>query len=185
MGGIFEYLCDRSVDLQSERGMAGNILQTAAYLGCYEEVERILDMGFDINSYSEPGGSALMLALQRFGGDNGIGELLISRGADVKLNISPHGTALHVAAWNGHEKMTRMLLDAGADVNAGGGEYGSALQAAVSQGRQLITLLLIDRGADVNLQGGKYGNALQAAQAKGHEQLAELLLLLGARMTQV
>lgn len=98
----------------------------------------------------------------------------------VNAQCGKDGSALLVAARNGHAMVVQMLLDRGADINPQHGRYGNALQAAASRGHTQIMQILLDRGADVNTQGGKHGCALQAASYKGFEKAVQLLLDQGA-----
>ncbi len=108
---------------------------------------------------------------------------LIRQGADVNAPRGVYGTALYVAAGEGHKRIVELLLGGGADVNVQGNEYyGSALQVASREGHDRIVELLLDSGANVNEEGGKYGSALQAAIQKGHERIVELLLDRGANV---
>lgn len=110
-------------------------------------------------------------------------KFILDKGANVNAQGRRHGTALHAAAYSGHETISQLLLDKGADVNAQGGYYGTVLQAAAAErDHKTIVQLLIDRGANVNAQGGEYDTALQAAAAKGHETMVQLLIDKGANV---
>lgn len=91
-------------------------------------------------------------------------KLLIDAGADVN-GISPKtsGTALYVAASEGHKDVIILLLENHADVNQISRTGASALQAAAFDENIEIVQLLLEYGADINDQGGHDGNALQAA----------------------
>lgn len=73
------------------------------------------------------------------------------------------GSALRVAAAEGHESIVQLLLSKGADINMQSGELGDALQAASGAGHVSTVRLLLGKGADINKQGGRFGNALQTA----------------------
>ena len=179
---IFHYLFSLQTCSKNQRGIFGNILQTACYLGRREIVEEILSSDYNINARLEPYGSPLIMAIQ--GGNFDIAELLISRGADVNFAIPKYGTALHLTAAGGVESIVKSLIRAGANVNSKGGDFGTPLQAAAANGHQLILLFLLDCGAEVNVHGGRYGTALKAAQANRHSLLAKFLLFSGAEVTQ-
>lgn len=176
-------LLSRGAIMENQRGLAGNMLQTACYLRASKDIiTELLDHGISINACLEPLGTPLMIALQRR--HQGVAELLLSKGADVTINIKGYGTALHLAATQGAESIVKLLVDFGANVNAEGGDYGTALQAAAFKGHSFIVMYLLDCGADVNRQGGRYENAFNAAKVGGHNLLAKLLLLSGARVTK-
>jgi len=77
-------------------------------------------------------------------------------GADSSLihaRDSDDSTALHCAAWKGHQAVVAYLLSAGADVNAHNNNehWGTTpLHAAAHANQASIAQMLIDRGADVN-----------------------------------
>jgi ankyrin repeat protein len=175
-------LIEHGASFQNLKGIAGNGLQTASFLGFETVVKELLDLGLDINARLEPWGTPLMLALQ--GNHPSVAKLLLSRGANVKLGIPDCGTALHLAAMIGLEEMTKLLVAAGADVNAKGGIYCTALQAAVARGHRIIALFLLDHGADLHIQGGVHGNALQAADDMSDGLMIKLLSLSGAKATK-
>jgi ankyrin repeat protein len=175
-------LIEHGGSIQNLKGMAGNGLQTASFLGFETVVKELLDKGADIDAHLEPWGTPLMLALQ--GNHPGVAKLFLSRGANVKLDIPGWGTALHLAAMLGMEEITKSIIGAGADINAKGGVYCTPLQAAVARGHRIIALFLLDHGADVHAQGGIHGNALQAAQDASDSLMTKLLLLSGAKATK-
>ena len=45
-------------------------------------------------------------------------------------------TALHDAAWYGHEDVVRVLVELGADLDAKDNEYKTALYSAADQGQE-------------------------------------------------
>jgi ankyrin repeat protein len=66
-------------------------------------------------------------------------------------------TALHCAAWKGHEAVVAWLLEVGADVHAhnANDHWGTtALHAAAHANQAKIAERLIDSGADVNARDG-------------------------------
>ena len=44
--------------------------------------------------------------------------LLLENGANVEAELQDGGTALHIAAWSGHEAIARLLLQMGACIEA-------------------------------------------------------------------
>lgn len=175
-------LIEHGGSFQNLKGVAGNALQTASFLGLETMVRELLDRGLDINARLEPWGTPLILAVQM--SHHSVANLLLSRGANVKLNVPNYGTALHLAALTGLEEVAKLLVAAGADINAKGGLGCTALQTAIVQGHRTIALLLLDHGADVHIQGGIYKNALQAAQDMSDGLMVKVLLLSGAKATK-
>uniref|UniRef100_A0ACD5XXN8 Uncharacterized protein n=1 Tax=Avena sativa TaxID=4498 RepID=A0ACD5XXN8_AVESA len=81
-------------------------------------------------------------------------ELLLSRGFDVDLFDSVHGTALHIAASKGEAGVVKILLehhaDAGADVNFVDYIGVTYLMVAVNNGLLDLMRCLLDAGANPN-----------------------------------
>jgi uncharacterized protein len=81
-----------------------------------------LDSGVSHNLANKFGWTLLMLA--EFKGGVAIGELLISRGADMNKATNygksgfPEQTALSSAIIGGHPRFLKLLLDKGADINS-------------------------------------------------------------------
>ncbi|CAI7613127.1 unnamed protein product [Penicillium viridicatum] len=94
---------------------------------------------------------------------------------------TPVMTALHLAAFNGHEQEVHAILSVDeSDVNRPDGTESYPVMWASLNGHDRIVELLLERGADVNVRGGDYGNALQAACFGGHDKIAQKLLERGA-----
>lgn len=115
------------------------------------------------------------------------GDCAITARKGAKINatgVKKIGTALHAAAYNGHEAIVRLLLEKGANINAAGGEKTyTALQAAASNGNIGTVLLLLEKGANVNAAGAKFiGNALQTAAYHRKEEIVLLLLEKGVNV---
>jgi ankyrin repeat protein len=173
-----------------QRSGEGNSLLVLAILGnSLEVVQKLLDLGADVNAQLgyEGYGSALAAAVQEQENEDMV-RLLIESGADVnaKLSCGEYGSALAAAAAAaGRKDMIRLLIELGADVNAqlSAGDYGSALAAAAGAwlDNEDKVRLLIKAGADVNAQlSGKYGSALAAAAYYGNENTVRLLIKAGA-----
>lgn len=96
---------------------------------------------------------------------------------------SPDGfTALHLAAFFGHEAVAAELLRLGADVGAVARNpiRVQPLHSAAAGGHTAVARLLLDHGADPNArQEGGFAPIHAAAQA-GNDELSELLLARGA-----
>ncbi|KAJ5305108.1 uncharacterized protein N7443_004768, partial [Penicillium atrosanguineum] len=94
---------------------------------------------------------------------------------------APVMSALHLAAFNGHEQQVYSILDVDEnDVNAPDDTGIYPVTWASINGHDRIVQLMLERGADANAQGGEYGNALQAACDRGHDKIAQMLLDQGA-----
>ncbi|KAJ5986480.1 hypothetical protein N7451_010845 [Penicillium sp. IBT 35674x] len=157
-------------------------LDLASFCGLAQVVERMIDLGIDVNARGPGNATALLGAC--FMGFQQVVEVLLEKGADVNIQSTTGSfdTALQAASVRGHQQIVGMLLEKGADVNVQGGYYRTSLQAAALYGHQQIVRMLLEQGADVNMQSttGSFDTALQAASACGHQQIVEMLLEKGA-----
>jgi hypothetical protein len=87
-------------------------LHAAAQTGTYTAFARLVAEGADVNTRSESGETALMLAAAR--GRLEFMGLLIERGADANAATDAGNTALMFAAARGQVDAARLLLDRGA-----------------------------------------------------------------------
>ena len=105
-------------------------------------VRRELDGGVNPNLTNQFGWSLLMAAALE--GNTSIGELLISRGAEVDAKNNFGETALSLAAHRGHLRFIRILLANGAatDYRRNGASLESWLRAASGLSESKITSIL-------------------------------------------
>ena len=93
----------------------------------------------------------------------------------------PRMQALHLAAFNGHDKEIRSQLGVhDRDINRPDGTGAYAVVWASLNGHKTAVQTLLDHAADINAQGGEYGNALQATCYEGHNEIVQLMLKRGA-----
>ena len=87
-----------------------------AYSGCSEEfLQWLVEQGADLHRLDDYGDSALHAQASMHQGNI---KALLKLGADITLNTSRSGTALHVAARSHHVINARLLLEHGADINS-------------------------------------------------------------------
>jgi uncharacterized protein len=109
-------------------------------------------------------------------------ELLLLEGGFVDL-WSPDGfTALHLAAFFGHEVVAAELLRRGADVSAASRNplRVQALHSAAAGNHTGLVRLLLDHGADPNARQQGGFTPIHAAAQNGNEELYALLVADGA-----
>ncbi len=164
---------------------------SAASAGSYEDffravnvdnVQTVTDLlarGFDPNSPSEQGPSALFLAL-RDGSPKVAAALLADpRTAIDTANVSGE-TPVMMAALRGHADWTARLLDRGAQLNRSG---WTALHYAATGPGTAVVALLLGRGAALEAPSPNGTTALMMAARYGPEETVDLLLARGASLT--
>lgn len=152
-------------------------LYVAARFGQTAIASQLLAAGALVDGRGE-GGAALNAAAYRSPVE--LVELLLAKGADVRVVDDTGGTALHAAAvWNA-EGAARALLAAGASVDAVDKEGNTPLHAttsfasATSKGSVAVARLLLAAGAKLTANAaGK--TAVELAEAKGATDLADVL----------
>jgi ankyrin repeat protein len=116
-------------------------------------------------------------------GDSGrVRELLALEPASV-AGWSPDGfTALHLAAFFGHEAVAAALVEGGADVSAVASNpiRVQPLHSAAAAGHTGVARLLLEHGADPNVRQEGGFVPLHAAAQAGNDELYELLVASGA-----
>jgi hypothetical protein len=100
---------------------------------------------------------------------------MLRLGNSIEGNGSDRRTALHGAAWNGHEAVVRLLLEKGADIEAKNQYEGTALHEAAERGHEAVVRLLREKEADIEAKTDKGKTALQEATGRGHEAVVQLL----------
>ena len=96
-----------------------------------------------INTDARP--RALQVALLT--GQEKMAELLVARGADVRIEQAEGFTALHEAAQIGSETVVKLLLDAGANPSARAKDGRTPLGIARKERHEAVARLLESRGA--------------------------------------
>jgi len=125
-------------------------LVQASRVGDLNEVRALLSKGFDVNSRSQDGGTALVSA--SWTGYLDIVQELLSKGANVNLKSIDSGlaggrTPLIAASRQGHLKVVNLLLEAGPDVHEKDGEGRDALMRASYGDYPYVVRALLSKGA--------------------------------------
>jgi len=163
-------------------------IHDAALDGDFDEVQRQLDAGVDVNEESSTGLTPLHYAASS--GHNDIVELLIERGANVNATDSGKGaTPLDYAHWRDHEEVIETLNahNAQREHEKGGKGIGhsSVIHDAALDGDIDEVQRQLDAGVDPNLKSSKGATPLFYAVYEGHLEIVELLITRGADVNAV
>jgi ankyrin repeat protein len=156
----------------SEMPRPGSALLDALYRGDREAVETALAEEDELTIFE----AAAIGRIDR------VHELLLLEAGFVDL-WSPDGfTALHLAAFFGHEEVAAELLKRGADVNAVARNQlrVQAIHSAAAGNHTGVVGVLLDGGADPNARQEGGFTPIHAAAQNGNEELYELLVSRGA-----
>lgn len=138
-------------------------------------ITQLLGRGFDVNSPSESGQTALFLAL-RGGAHQAVAALLSAPDLKVDQVNEANETALMMAALRGHLTWCKRLVERGAAVNRAG--WTPLHYAATGPEPQVVSFLLAS-GAKVDTASPNGTTPLMMAARYGQEDSVQLLL--GAR----
>ena len=158
-----------------------HLLAEAAYSNNLTEVERLLELGADINLASNEDDNAPIIAAAQKGHIELV-QYLIDEGADVNRRNSIGESALYVAGIAGHKDIVRLLLNNGADPNVMT-MTGPLLYQLAFQNNIELTEILLEQGANVNIKGGEYPVPISLAIRDGNKEVLKLLLEKGAKVS--
>ena len=139
-------------------------------------VTRLVQRGFDPNSRSPEGQTALHLAL-RDQSPQVVQALWSIPALDIDADNANGETPLMLAALRGELEWARRLLERGAKVHRNG---WSPLHYAATGNEPKIVALLLDRGAPINARSPNGSTPLMMAARYGAEGSVDLLLARGA-----
>ena len=108
---------------------------------------------------------------------------LVARDPDLVGRVSPDGfTALHLAAFFGHDEAAAELVRRGAHVGAVAENplHVQPLHSAAAGGHTAIARLLLEEGADPNARQDGGFVPIHAAAQSGNDELYDLLVAHGA-----
>lgn len=172
-------LLDAAVPVNSDDGNGANWtpLHAAAAMDRYEIAELLLERQADIEAVyrrgRSPGNTFTPLLVAALHGRGAAASVLVQRGASVHAS-SDCGTALDIAADNGHTNVVAVLLDFWP---ASGGEglthLETPLRLAVGGGHTEVAQLLIGRNAPTSGRG-VYG--LTLLHSAGNAEIASMLI---------
>ena len=152
-------------------------LWCAAASNKLEVLNRLLDLGADINAASDTGETPVLYACWKMNAI--IAECLVRHGADVQRADNDGVTCLmNAVMWS--KELCQILIDNGADVKAQDLSGNTALHCAIT-GQYLdnddLVQLLIDRGSDPYLKNKDGDDAFLMASLIGEESIVKKLIL--------
>ena len=176
----------RTANGETENPSISTPLMAAVALNDYDEVERLIESGVDVNEANEESCTALMWAAMR--GNKAILDKLLDAGADVDRADAVGTTALIIASHTNSVPAVKTLVEAGADINGyivGGpfperiyGSGATALIKAIVNERFNVVEYLVSAGADVNQ--ADYVGMTALIHASAHKPLSIIKLLVDA-----
>ncbi|KAJ0004249.1 hypothetical protein NQD34_010463 [Periophthalmus magnuspinnatus] len=170
---LMKILQPQDVDLLLEGG--DSLLHHAIALNNEEAVKFLLLNNANLNLANARGSTPLHLATEKH--LKPLAELLLNRrSTSVNAKDEDQYTALHWAAQNGDEAITRLLLDKGAAINETDGQGRTPAHVACQHGQENVIRVLLSRGADVRVRGKDNWTALHFAAWQGHLGIVKLLI---------
>jgi ankyrin repeat protein len=144
-------------------------------------VELLLASSADVSARDSMGWTALMHATRRSRENLAAVRTLVQAGAEVNASHKQGGTALSIAAYNGHTKVVQFLIEEGANVNAADTGNWTPLICSSLNGHLRIVELLLKSGASVNSADRLGRTALTMARMNQHHEIEKRLVQAGAR----
>jgi ankyrin repeat protein len=147
------------------RPLRAEDLPPAAAAGSLVAVERLLELGFAVDTRDRQGATALLHACGA--GQRDVAALLLEKGADASLAATNGMTPLAAAVSARREALVALLLQHGAAVDQRLPGDATSLMIAAAMGYPEVAEQLMDGGADVNTADSRGHSALHAAAQFG------------------
>lgn len=170
---LMKILQPQDVDFLLDEG--DSLLHYAITLNNEEAVKFLLLNNANPNLANARGSTPLHVATEKH--LKPLVELLLGRrSTSVNAKDEDQYTALHWAAQNGDEAITRVLLDKGAAINEMDGQGRTPAHVACQHGQENVIRVLLSRGADVRVKGKDNWTSLHFAAWQGHLGIVKLLV---------
>lgn len=147
------------------RPLRAEDLPPAAAAGSLVAVERLLELGFAVDTRDHQGATALLHACGA--GQREVAALLLDKGADASLAATNGMTPLAAAVSARREALVALLLQHGAAVDQRLPGDATSLMIAAAMGYPEVAEQLMEGGADVNALDSRGHSALHAAAQFG------------------
>ncbi|HTP39047.1 MAG TPA: ankyrin repeat domain-containing protein [Steroidobacteraceae bacterium] len=149
------------------RPLRADDLPLAAASGALIAVERLLELGFPIDTRDHQGATALLHACGA--GHRDVAALLLDKGADASLASTNGITPLAAAVSARRDALVDLLLQQGVTVDQRLPGEATALMVAAAMGYPDIAEQLLEGGAEVNAVDARGHAALHAAAQYGFD----------------
>ncbi len=149
------------------RPLRADDLPAAAAAGALATVQRLLELGFAVDTRDDQGASALLRACGA--GQREIAAVLLDAGADPLLAAHSGVTPLAAAVAARRETLVGLLLERRVDPGQRLPHDATALMVAAAMGYPEIVEALLEAGAEVNAVDRRGRTALHAAAQFGFE----------------
>jgi len=175
---------NEAVELLREVAPNGkSALMVASKQGELALARRMVELGANVNAFTQTGGTPLMFAV--LGNHLTLARWLHQAGADINAKGSNGWSAATIAGAKGQTDMLRWLIDAGADINSPDVYRFTPLMRAVdNQHTESVQVLLLQGHAGVHFKDESDNTALHFAVANKHSAVIKLLLKHGANPLQ-
>ena len=149
------------------RSLRADDLPAAAAVGALPTVQRLLELGFAVDTQDDQGATALLRACGA--GHREIAAALLDAGANSSLAARSGVTPLAAAVAARREALVGLLLEHKVAIDQRLPNDTTALMVAAAMGHPEIVEALLDGGADVNAVDAGGRSALHAAAQFGFE----------------
>ncbi|MFC4765615.1 ankyrin repeat domain-containing protein [Dyella koreensis] len=149
------------------RPLRADDLPAAAAVGALAAVERLLELGYAVNTQDRQGASALLHACGT--GHRDIAARLLEAGADTTLAAANGMTPLAAAVAARRDTLVGLLMEHGVAADQRLPGDATTLMVAAAMGYPEIAEQLLDAGADINAVDARGHSALHAAAQFGFE----------------
>ena len=170
---------DSNIEVQDEER------NTALIRACLDddinEVNRLIEVGVDLDLQDDFGDTALIVACNKDHVDLEIVNALIEKGANVDLQNTDGYTALMLASIYNHMEIVVALIKKNANVNLQNISGDTALMIASMRNNTQIAVDLIQAHANVDLQNKVGKTALMIASIYNNVQIVNALIAKGAK----